>query len=352
MDHATPAAVVPPGKTRRTTGSSTLFWQRAGLRAGLAFGVAAGRPIEAAGQRMDPVMSALIRFVRKLPQGGAGPGTPGSGGLQAFRAQYEAAPSLMGMHPDPEVTPQPVPGLPGALEYAYGSPQGTLLYLHGGGFIMGSPATHDALCRRLARLGGVRVVNAPYRLAPEHQFPAAHDDALAAWDWVRANRPGPHLAGGDSAGANLAAGLPGAALTLLLYPVVDMVDAGEQGEAHYPSIGLFGEGFLLTASGMDDCARMLIPAGVDRADLRLSPIRGDLARAAPSLVVVAGFDPLRDQGRAWVSALQEAVRPAWLLEEGGLVHGFADFAGVVPAARRAVERAAGELRTRVAELAG
>ena len=351
MDHTPPAAVIPPSKTRRTSRSATLFWQRAGLRAGLAFGTAAGRPIEAAGQRMDPVMSALIRFVRKLPQGGAASAAPGAGGLQAFRAQYEAAPGLMGLHPDPEVAPQPVPGLPGALEYSYGSPRGTLLYLHGGGFMMGSPATHDALCRRLARRGGVRVVNAPYRLAPEHPFPAAHDDALAAWDWMRANRPGPHLAGGDSAGANLAAGLPGAALTLLLYPVVDMVDAGEQGEAHYPSIGLFGEGFLLTARGMEDCARMLIPDGMDRADPRLSPIRGDLARAAPSVAVVAGFDPLRDQGRAWVSALQGAGRPAWLLEEEGMVHGFADFAGVVPAARRAVERAAGELRERVAELA-
>lgn len=358
MDHAQPPSQTVRDDLRRDEAprakprASTLFWQRAGLRAGLAFGVAAGRPIEAAGQRMDPVMSALVRFVRKLPQGGAGSASPGPGGLRAFRAQYEAAPGLTGMHPDPEVAPQPVPGLPGALEYVHGSPRGTLLYLHGGGFIMGSPATHDALCRRLARLGGVRVINAPYRLAPEHPFPAAHDDAAAAWDWVRANRPGPHLAGGDSAGANLAAGLPGAALTLLLYPVVDMVDAGEQGEPHYPSIGLFGKGFLLTAQGMEDCARMLIPAGGDRADPRLSPIRGDLAQAAPSLVAVAGFDPLRDQGRAWAAALREAGRPAWLLEEDGLVHGFADFAGVVPAARRAVERAAGELRARVVELAG
>ncbi len=328
-----------------------LFWQRAGLRAGLAFGTAAGRPIEAAGQRMDPVMSALIRFVRKLPQGKGG-ASPGPGGLQAFRAQYEAAPGLTGLHPDPEVAPQPVPGLPGALEYAHGTPRGTLLYFHGGGFIMGSPATHDALCRRLARLGGVRVINAPYRLAPEHPFPAAHDDAAAAWEWVRVNRPGPHLAGGDSAGANLAAGLSGAAMTLLLYPVVDMVSAEEAGEALYPSIGLFGEGFLLTAEGMEECARLLVPAGADRADPRLSPVRGALGQAAPSLVMTAGFDPLRDQGRAWVSALHKAGRPAWLLEETGLVHGFADFAGVVPAARRAVERAAEELRAKVAGLAG
>jgi len=353
MDHAQP--LDGPSNDKRHGGASrkpALFWQRAGLRAGLAFGTAAGRPIEAAGQRMDPVTSALIRFVRKLPQGGAGAASPGPGGLRAFRAQYEAAPGLTGLHPDPEVAPQPVPGLPGALEYAHGSPRGTLLYFHGGGFIMGSPATHDALCRRLARLGGVRVINAPYRLAPEHPFPAAHDDAAAAWDWMRANRPGPHLAGGDSAGANLAAGLPGAAMTLLLYPVVDMVSAKGAEEAPYPSIGLFGEGFLLTAQGMEECARLLVPADADRADPRLSPVRGVLGEAAPSLVVAAGFDPLRDQGRAWVSALHKAGRPAWLLEESGLVHGFADFAGVVPAARRAVERAAEELRAKVAGLAG
>ena len=345
MDTQRRAAPSPP----------TLFWQRAGLRAGLAFGTAAGRPIEAAGQRMDPVMSALIRFVRKMPKGGPGATMPGPGGLQAFRKQYEAAPPLTGLHPDPEVLPREVPGLPGALEYVPGGPdgpRGTMLFLHGGGFIMGNPATRDALCRRLARLAGVRVVNAPYRLAPEHPFPAAHDDAAAAWAWVRENRPGPHLAGGDSAGANLAAGLPGAALTLLLYPVVDMLPEPEGQPPRYPSIALFQDGFLLTAEGMEQCAAMVAPAGTDRGDPRLSPIRGALGQAAPSVVMTAGFDPLRDQGRAWVEALHQAGRPAWLLEEPGLVHGFADFAGVVPAARRAVDRAAAEVRERLAGLAG
>ena len=333
------------------------FWHRAGIRAGLLYGAAVGRPIEVAGARMDPVMSALVRFVRKMHGGGdagAGAGAAAGGGLhglRALRAQYEKAPGLMGLHPDPEVTPRAVDGLPGALEYAFRGPgeepQGTLLYLHGGGFMMGSPATHDALCRRLARRGGVRVVNAPYRLAPEHPFPAAHDDAAAAWGWVRANRPGPHLAGGDSAGANLAAGLPGAAMTVLLYPVVDMIED----ETLYPSIGLFGEGFLLTRQGMEECARLLVPPGTDRTDARLSPLRGDLSRAAPTVVCVAGFDPLRDQGRAWVAAVRAAGQQAELLEEAGLVHGFADFAGVVPAARRAVDRVAEAVRAGVAGLA-
>ena len=355
-----PAARLPPQ-----------FWQRAGVRAGLAFSTLAGRPIEAAGQRMDPVMSALIRFVRKLPQGGApasggAASTAGLHGLLAFRKQYEAAPALTGLHPDPQVPPQPVPGLPGAREYMpLAAPRATMLYFHGGGFIIGSPATHDALCRRLARRAGVRVINAAYPLAPEHPFPAAHDAAAAAWAWVRANRPGPYVLAGDSAGANLAASLsigdlgtvdPGAgdlalgsahgegpALTALLYPVTDMLHQ----DGLYPSIDLFREGFLLTAAALEECARLLLKPGADRADPRLSPLRADLSRAAPSVVMTAGFDPLRDQGRAWVTALQAAGRPAWLLEEEGLVHGFADFAGVVPAARRAVDRLAAAVAERL-----
>ena len=293
-----------PAQAPSRSAASPRFWPRAGLRAGLAFGVATGKPIEAAGQRMDPVMSALIRFVRRLPNGGA----PGAGGLQAFRAQYESAPGLTGMFPDSALPPQPVDGLPGALEYVPPQPRGTMLFFHGGGFIMGSPATHDALCRCLARVSGLRVVNAPYRLAPEHPFPAAHDDAAAAWAWVRANRPGPYVLAGDSAGGNLAAGLgrEGVALTLLLYPVVDMMEA----PGRYPSLDTFAEGFLLTRRGMDDCARLLVQDDARRADPRLSPIRGDLAGAAPSVVMVAGFDPLRDQGRAWVSALHAAGRAA------------------------------------------
>ena len=115
----------------------------------------------------------------------------------------------------------------------------------------------------------------------------------------------------------------------------------------YPSIDLFREGFLLTAAGLEECARLLLKPGTDRADPRLSPLRADLSRAAPSVVMTAGFDPLRDQGRAWVTALQAAGRPAWLLEEEGLVHGFADFAGVVPAARRAVDRLAAAVAERL-----
>jgi acetyl esterase len=132
----------------------------------------------------------------------------------------------------------------------------------------------------------------------------------------------------------------GAKLQVLIYPVVDMLHQ----DGLYPSIVQFWDGFLLTAEGMRSCAAMLLPPEQDPADPRLSPIRADLSRAPPALVVTAWFDPLRDQGRAYVKALQRAGVSAHLLEEHRLVHGFADFAGVVPEARRAVDRIADAIR--------
>jgi acetyl esterase len=302
------------------------------MRAGLAFGAATGGRIAAEGLSMDPMMSALVRFVRQRP--------PDAADIGKLRVSYAALLALAGLRADPTVkmTELTIPGLPPARGYApSGRHRGTLLYFHGGGFIMGSPVLRDGICRRLAAGAGLRVISAGYRLAPEHPFPAAHDDAAAALGWVRRQGDGPLLVGGDSAGANLAAGLArdGEVVgQVLIYPVVDMV----QSAGRYPSIDLFADGYLLTAAGMEACARALIPPGVDRDEARLSPIRADLSRAAPALIVVAGFDPLRDQGVAYAEALRAAGRPAELLEEPELVHGFADFAGVVPEARRAVDR--------------
>ncbi len=325
------------------------------MRAGLAFGAATGGSLVADGKTMDPMMSALVRFVRKLPP-------KPQQDIKRLRADYAALLELTGLRADPGVTAVPlkIPGLPLAREYvAQGqapqdhAPQdhanrGTLLYFHGGGFIMGSTAARDGVCRRLAAGTGLRVVSAGYRLAPEHPFPAAHDDAAAALEWVRRRHAGagPLLVGGDSAGANLAASLArdagGAGVDgqVLIYPVVDMLEVA----GRYPSLDTFAEGYLLTAAAMQACAVALLPSGADPDDARLSPIRAELARAAPALVVVAGFDPLRDQGTAYAAALRAAGRRVELLEEDGLVHGFADFAGMVPAARRAVDRVVAGVR--------
>jgi len=317
------------------------FWRRAGMRAGLALGAAVGGSLTADGLVMDPIMSALVRLVRRRP--------PDAGAVGKLRTDYAALLAMAGMRGNAAVTVRPlaIPGLPPAREYVPPTPsRGTLLYFHGGGFVMGSPAQRDGMCRRLAAGTGLLVVSAGYRLAPEHPYPAAHDDAAAALAWVRVQYPGKLLVGGDSAGANLAAGL---ALNseignseasdeidgqVLIYPVVDMV----QSAGLYPSVDTFADGYLLTAAGMEACAKALILPETDRSGTRLSPIRADLSRTAPALIVVAGFDPLRDQGTAYAAALHAAGRRAQVLEEPGLVHGYADFAGVVPAARRAVDR--------------
>ena len=310
------------------------------MRAGLAFGAAMGGSLRADGKRMDPAMSAVVRFVRRR--------APRPQPMEHTRTEYAALLSLAGLRGDPGAIAGPlaVPGLPPGREY---KPKGraaggTLLFFHGGGFIMGAPALRDGLCRRIAARTGLRVVSPGYRLAPEHPFPAAHDDARAALDWVRGRGwAGPLLVGGDSAGANLAAGLArnaeGVDGQVLIYPVVDMVEAdAAHSEGHYPSLHLFAEGFLLTAEAMRACAAALIPPGAEPSDPRLSPIRADLSRAAPALITVAGFDPLRDQGTAYAAALQRAGVQAAVIEENALVHGYADFAGLVPEARRAVDR--------------
>ncbi len=292
---------------------------------------------------MDPVMAALVQAARRMGPAGGAPeaaSVAGPAALAALRQQYAAASGLVGLWPDRRVSTEDLmaAGVPARRYVPPGTARGTLVFLHGGGFIMGGLDTHDALCRTVASAAQVRVLSVDYRLAPEHPFPAAVEDALTVWDWAVAHEPGPLGVGGDSAGGNLAAviagqrrGASGPVVQALLYPVVDMV--GE-----YASIARFGTGFLLTEAGLHACAEMYMPTGVDRGEPRLSPLRGNLAGVAPAVVSTAGVDPLVDQGYAYGEALRAAGAGAALRCEEGLVHGFADFAGVVPAARQAVRR--------------
>lgn len=314
------------------------------FRALLALGARLGRPVVSEGQRLDPHMAALLRQVRRVPAQRAG--------IAALRRQYAGLADLAGLAPEPGVATQAttVAGRPARLYEPPRADAGSLLYFHGGGFIMGGLGSHDRLLRRLCARARLPILAVDYRLAPEHPYPAAHDDALGALRGALASLPAPLAVGGDSAGANLAASAcleqPGAALQCLLYPIVDAVaDEAER----YPSAAQYGRGFLLDLDAMRACAVLLSPGGdldrVDWAGPRLSPMRYSLGSMPPALITVAGFDPLRDQAYAYAAALRRAGVPASVWLEPALIHGFADFAGVVPEARRAVDRLAARLRT-------
>jgi acetyl esterase len=235
-----------------------------------------------------------------------------------------------------------------------GGPHPLLVYYHGGGFTYGDLDTHDGVCRILCRHGGAHVIAVDYRLAPEHPFPAAVEDARAALDWGFANAtrlgadPTRIGVGGDSAGGNLAAvvsglaardGGPAPALQLLIYPVTDMT-------MRHRSRELFADGFLLTDAEMDwfednYLGRERTQAG----DPRASPlVAEDLSGLPPAFVVTAAFDPLRDEGEAYAQALQQAGTPVTLRRFPGFIHGFVNAAGVSRTARDALVEIAGVTR--------
>ncbi len=236
--------------------------------------------------------------------------------------------------------------------------RGMIVFFHGGGFVFGDLDTHDSLCRELCRHAGAHVLAIDYRLAPEHPFPAAVEDAETALRWAFANaqRLGadPARIGvcGDSAGGNLAAvacqlaaraGGPQPAMQLLIYPVTDFTGRRRSRE-------LFGEGFFLTNANMDWFdAQYLGPGRAYAADPRASPmLAGELSGLAPALVVTAAFDPLRDEGEEYAQALRAAGTPAILRRVPGVIHGFVSALGVSASARDAVVEMAGGARAMLA----
>jgi acetyl esterase len=209
----------------------------------------------------------------------------------------------------------------------------TLIYLHGGGWVLGDVETHDPLCRHVANATtGARVVSVEYRLAPEHPFPAGLDDAEEVLHWLRAADPDRPLGvAGDSAGASLTAGLALRArdqrvpLTaqLLLYPATDPTMTSA-------SIAENGEGYFLTRRDMAWFYRQYLPASARAAEADLA--HADVAGVAPAIVATAEFDPLRDEGSAYAERLAGAGVPTRYVPGPGLIHGFASFLGVVDAA--------------------
>jgi len=297
-------------------------------------------PIVVDGQRLEADVQLMLALRDRI---GVPPYDEHLTVERARRLTREEAFVARGTRPVPvgAVEDLDVEGLPARL-YRNAEPgeKPLLLFLHGGGFVVGDLDTHDAPCRVLCRHGGVDVLSVEYRKAPEHRFPAYVEDARTAYRWA-AERHARVAVGGDSAGGNLAATLAlefDPALALLIYPVVDATQVRRSRE-------LFGEGFFLTDELMQWYTGHFMTPEMDPADPLISPLLSPrLGESSPALVITAGFDPLRDEGEAYAQALEQAGVKVLLRRFPGLFHGFINAIGASPSSRDALVEVAGMTR--------
>ena len=238
------------------------------------------------------------------------------------------------------------------------APGPVVVFFHGGGWVIGDLETHDALCAETARVLGMTVVSVDYRLAPEHRFPAATEDCLAATRWL-ADSPdivGHAVTGlvpaGDSAGGNLAAvvsqqlhaTLPVPILAQwLIYPGVDMT-------ANAGSMQEFAEGYLLTNAGMRWFTEHYMGSEPDFTHAYASPLLADsLAGLPPAMVFTCGLDPLRDQGRAYAAKLALHGVRVTFREAAGQIHGCMNLRGAIPSTQGDLHACLADLKALVAD---
>ena len=228
-----------------------------------------------------------------------------------------------------------------------------LIYFHGGGFVLGNLDSGDRPCRALANASGCVVISVDYRLAPEHKFPAAVEDAYAATTYVASHGEefaidaGQLAVGGESAGANLATvtalrardGGPRLSFQLLVYPLVDFDDDS-------PSMREYANDHFLTVDALDYFAGHYLRDAADRRNPEASPMRmNDLAGLPPAFILTAECDPLRDQAEAYAARLKAAGVRVVLKRYEGMIHPFLSLAGIVERGRSAIDDAAAALRT-------
>jgi acetyl esterase len=312
------------------------------------------------GLRLDPQTQLLLALRARLDRRSLAEGSP----VEARQlARSDARAATLRRVPVAAVTDLTVDGADGTLAARHYAPLGgtpprpLLVFYHGGGYVIGDLVTHDQACRLLCRYANIHVLAVDYRLAPEHPFPAAVQDASAALRWAQRHAadlgadPAAVAVGGDSAGGNLATvacliardtGAAQPVAQLLIYPAVDANSATA-------SKTLFANGFFLTQADMDWFEGHY---GGDTADPYRSPLRANLAGLPPALVVTAGFDPLRDEGEAYAAALTAAGTPATLHRYASLVHGFLNMADVSSSARQAVLATATEFATLLSHQSG
>jgi len=285
---------------------------------------------------LDPQIQALFGGAESLPA------LPMS--LDGMRGFYQAR-SLPGLKVGhvASVSDRTIPGPDGASNLRIYTPPGAgplpiLVYFHGGGFVAGNLDSHDSITRNLCAGADRIVVSVDYRLAPEHRFPAATNDGLAAFEWAAKHAPELNgdatriAVGGDSAGGNLAAVTalrcrdqgPQPKGQLLLYPVIAHPPFGTRSYAEN------GEGYLLTRQVMAFFWDNYLGDPAEARHPHASPLHAtDLSGAAPALIFTAEFDPLRDEAELYGRRLQEAGVPATVMRVEGMIHGFFGLAGIV-----------------------
>jgi acetyl esterase len=258
-----------------------------------------------------------------------------------------------------QVEDRTIPGPGGDIPVRIYRPEGdgplpALVYFHGGGWVIGNIETHDATCRSLTNGAQCVVISVDYRLAPEHKFPAAADDAYAATKWVADNAtslgldPSRIAVGGDSAGGNLAAvvalmakeqGGPALVYQVLIYPVTDY----NYETASYKENA---EGYLLSKDSMVWFWDHYLSAPADGKNPHASPLQAtDLSGLSPALVITAEYDPLRDEGAAYAERLKQAGVPVVYTLYPGMIHGFFGMSAVLDKAKQAVGEVCGALRS-------
>jgi acetyl esterase len=341
-------------KAQRLQGAGARALRR--LPAWLQLRLSGQPPIVVDGQTLDPQLQLVLAIQRKRSRYGLCEPTPAAG-----RERFRREMLIFGGPKAPvgAVSDFLIEGEGGPLPVRHYAPveawksRELLVYLHGGGFVIGDLETHDEACRLLCRYARTHVLSVDYRLAPEHPFPAGLRDAVTALRWAQENAgllgvdASSVALGGDSAGANLATVAaqqssrehrPPAA-QLLIYPPTDALTPRASHE-------LFGRKFFLSLADREAFSGYYL-SGADGAedDPRVSPLLTPQLKAQPpALLVTAGFDLLRDEGEAYAAALKDAGTIVRARRFDTLAHGFVNLIGVCPAARRAVIRIATDWR--------
>jgi acetyl esterase len=319
-----------------------------------------GHRISRDGRTMDPKAQIVGEFVKSIRVPGYYP--PLAELRQKLRTMVtlmdEPAPDL------PRIEDLRIPGPAGSIGARLYDPTGTSApprpvvgYLHGGGWVQGDLETHHGLCARLAQRSGALVVAVDYRLAPEHKFPAAVEDSLAAYRWLRSHArdlggdPTRVALAGDSAGGNLSAavsqlakgaGEPVPTCQALIYPAVDFA-------LDTPSHREMEDGHIIPRDRILWYSERYLRGEADRLDLRAAPLRApDLAGQPPTLVITAGFDPLRDEGQAYAERLRAAGVDVVHREYPGQIHAFVSLTRVIPQGLACTYEVADYLRQRLA----